>query len=155
MEKTQYNELLKTSRSYLDAHRKECDRVFRLHTFQRMDYEQETSRMIFSDVSVQPRVVAIFQIVGSLSGSSGTWLWSWDNPYLLDNTIEDIWQVKEYGDANKMEKLSTPRWKANEEDAWDMTAISAHLLKAMGAYSFVSDDIQVYVVLKDIQFIGE
>jgi hypothetical protein len=120
-----------------------------------MDYEQESCRMIFSDIGVQPRVAANFQIVGSLSGSSGTWLWSWDNEYLLDITIEDIWQIKEFGEKNRIEKLINPKWDASDEDAWDMTAISTYLLKARGAYSFLSDDIRVYVVLKELSNIGK
>jgi hypothetical protein len=132
----------------------ECDQEFKFLSLHRMDYEQEACRMIFSDISVQPRVVANFQIVGSLSGSSGTWLWSWDNQYLLDITIEDIWYVKEFGDKNRIEKLSSPKWNASEKDAWDMTAISAYLLKAKAAYSFLSDEIRVYMVLKEMGFIG-
>lgn len=155
MDEAQYNELLKESRAWLKSRREEIDRVFRLGAKHRMEYEQETCRMFFSDVGDQPRVEAGFQIVGSLSGSSGTWLWSWDNPYLLDKTIEDIWQVKQYGDENRIEKLSNPKWDAGEKDAWDMTAISAYLLKAGGAYSFGSDDIGVYVVLKEIRLIGD
>ena len=75
--------------------------------------------------------------------------------YLLDNTIEDIWQVKEFGDENSIEKLSNPTWNASEEDASEMTAISAYLLKSQGAYSFRSDDIRVFVVLKDMSDIGK
>ena len=154
MNEAQYRELLKESRTYLESQMKECNRKYRFRSLHRMDYEQESCRMIFSDISVQPRVLANFQIVGSLSGNSGTWLWSWDNEYLLDMTIEDIWHVKEFGEKNMIEKLSNPKWDATDEDAWDMTAISAYLLKAQGAYSFLSDDIRVFVVLKEMSNIG-
>jgi hypothetical protein len=154
MNEAEYLELLNESRAYLESQMKECNREYKLGSLHRMDYEQESCRMIFSDMSVQPRVVANFQIVGSLSGSSGTWLWSWDNEYLLDIAIDDIWHVKEFGERNMIEKLSIPKWDASEKDAWDMTAISTYLLKARGAYSFLSDDTRVYVVLKEIGFIG-
>jgi hypothetical protein len=150
MTESQYKELLKESQAYLEFQIKECNRKYKFRSLQRMDYEQESCRMVFSDISGQPRVQAIFQIVGSLSGSSGTWLWSWDNEYLLDITIEDIWQVKEFGVENSIEKLSNPKWDASQEDAWEMTAISAYLLKAQGAYSFLSDDIRVFVVLREM-----
>jgi len=154
MNETQYNDLLNKSRAYLESLMTECEREFKFGSLHRMDYEQESCRMIFSDISVQPRVVANFQIVGSLSGNSGTWLWSWDNEYLLDIAIEDIWYVKQFGDENMIEKLSSPKWNASKEDAWDMTAISAYLLKARGAYSFMSDDIRVFVIFKEIKLIG-
>ena len=154
MNQQQYLELLEESRIYLDTHQEECEQEFRLNQFNRMDYEQETGKMIFSDVGVIPRVVADYQIVGSLSERSNTWLWAWDNPYLLENTIQDIWEVKEMGDKNDIEKLISPKWEATKQDAWDMTAIAAYLLKAKGAYSFLSDDIRVFVILKQIKTIG-
>lgn len=154
MNQIQYRELLAKSREYLDKLQEECDQKFRLNQLNRMDYEQETGRMIFSDEGVRSRVVADYQIVGSLSGRSKTWLWAWDNPYLLENINQDIWEVKKFGDINSIEKLTTPKWEATEQDAWDMTAIAAKLLKAKGAYSFLSDDIRVYVILTRIVALG-
>lgn len=154
MNQSQYLDLLEESRRYLDVQQAECDRKYGLKQFNRMDYEQETGRMIFSDVGVVPRLVADFQIVGSLSMKSHTWLWAWDNPYLLDNTIHEIWKVKGFGDLNDIEKLSSPKWQASEQDAWDMTAIAANLLKARGAYSFPSDDIRVFVIFIRMKMIG-
>ena len=154
MNQLQYLEILEESRIYLDTKQAECDREYRINQFHRVDYEQETGKMIFSDVGVIPRVVADYQIVGSLSRKSNTWLWAWDNPYLLDNTIQDIWEVKEFGDKNDIEKLKSPKWEATEQDAWDMTAIAANILNARGAYSFLSDDIRVFVIIKRIKTIG-
>jgi hypothetical protein len=74
MNETQYKELLNESQAYLEFQMKECNREFKFRSLHRMDYEQESCRMIFSDISAQPRVHANFQIVGSLSGDSGTWL---------------------------------------------------------------------------------
>ena len=154
MNQLQYQELLEESQLYLDTQQAKCDQEYRLNQFNRMDYEQETNRMIFSDVGIIPRVVAYYQIVGSLSGKSNTWLWAWDNPYLLENTIQDILKVKKIGDDNDIEKLTSPKWEATEQDAWDMTAIATNLLKARGAYSFLSDDIRVFVIFKRIKTIG-
>jgi hypothetical protein len=130
------------------------DLEFRLNQYSRMDYEQETGMMIFSDVGVVPRVAAHYQIVGSLSRKTNTWLWAWDNPYLLENTLEDIWKVKEFGDKNHIEYLINPKWEATEQEAWDMTAIAAYLLKAKGSYAFLSDEIQVFVIFTRIKAIS-
>jgi hypothetical protein len=154
MNQLEYMDLLEESRLYLDTQQAACDREYRLNHFNRMDYEQETGRMIFSDVGVVPRVFADYQIVGSVSRRSNTWLWAWDNPYLLENTYEDMWKVKEFGDKNGIDKLSSPTWETTEQDAWDMTAIAANLLKARGAYSFLSDDIRVFVIFSRIKTIG-
>lgn len=154
MDQKKYTKLLEESREYLDRQQSACEKEFRLSQYHRMDYEQETCRMLFSNVGVVPKLITEYQIVGSLSTSSNTWLWSWDNPYLLDDTLEDIWEVKEFGDRNKIDSLSHSKWKASLEDAWDMTAIAARILKARGAYSFLSDDIRVFVVFRQLKVIG-
>jgi hypothetical protein len=155
MDQEEYLQLAEESKLYLDARQAECDQKYRLNQLHRMDYEQETGRMIFSDVGVVPRVSADYQIVGSLSERSNTWLWSWDNPYLLENTYMDVLKVQEFGVANDFEKLTSPKWEATEEDAWEMTAISAKILKAEGAYSFLSDDIRVFVIFMRLAFIPD
>jgi hypothetical protein len=155
MNQQEYKELLMQSRRFLETRQSECDLKYGLNQFRRMEYEQETGKMIFSNEGELTKVVAVFQIVGSLSGSSKTWLWSWDNPYLLENTTKDMHEVKDFGSKNDIDKLTIPKWDATEEDAWDMTAITAKLLKAGGAYSFLSDDIRVFVVFKDLKVIGK
>jgi hypothetical protein len=154
MNQQQYQELLYESRLYLDSQQATCEQKYRLNQFNRMDYEQESGKMVFSDVGVIPRVVADYQIVGSLSERSHTWMWAWENPYLLENTFQDIWKVKEFGDQNNVDRLTSPTWRATEQDAWDMTSIAAHLLKASGAYSFQSDDIRVFVIFTRVKTIG-
>ena len=151
MNQLEYRQFIDESRLYLDKQQAACDLKYRMSRFRRMDYEQDTCRMIFSDGGNQKRVVADYQIVGSLSGKSNTWLWSWDNPYLLENTFEDIWRVKKFGEDNDIESLTNSKWEATEQDAWDMTAIAANLLNAKGAWSFLSDDIRVFVVFNRIK----
>jgi hypothetical protein len=96
---------------------------FGLSRFHRMDYEQETGRMIFSDPGVIPKVVAGFQVVGSLSSRSNTWLWTGDNPYLLENTTTAVHEVRKFGQEHGLGKLTNPKWGATEDDAREMTAV--------------------------------
>ena len=148
------SELIRSSRIYMKKQRAHCERHFKLGQYNRMDYEQETGKMIFSDVGVIPRVVADFQIVGSLSSRSDTWLWAWDNPYLLENTVTAVREVRKFGEENCITKLTEPKWKAEEKDAWDMTAVAAYILKALEMYAFPSDEIMVFTILTSIKPIG-
>jgi len=93
-----------------------------------------------------------FHMVGSVSDRSNTWMWSWDNPYLLDNVKEEMLKVKAYGEKNGIEKLIQPKWSGNEDDGWAMTAIAARILKAKGAFSFLSDEMMIYVVFSDVRW---
>jgi hypothetical protein len=149
-----YKELLDRSRIYLDEQMHLCNSVYGLDGCNRMDYEQETGQMIFSSLAY-PRIVAEFLIAGSVSARSNTWLWSWDNPYLLDNVVGEMWKVKEYGEQYGIYKLVEPKWEAGEEDGWDMTAIAAYILKAKGAYKFPSDEIMSFALFMNIRKAGE
>ena len=146
----EFEELLQLSKVYLDARIRRCNTAYGLDKCNRMDYEQETGKMVFSSLAT-PKIVAEFQIAGSVSSRSNTWLWAWDNPYLLDNVVKEVWKVKEYGEQHHIYKLVEPRWEATEDQGWDMTAIAAYILKAKGAYKFPSDKIMTFAVFTGIR----
>ena len=149
MESKEYTDLLKKSREYMLGQQEIIKKQYDLNDYERMDYEQDSGKMIFT-LKDGRKVIMSFQVVGSVSDRSNTWMWSWDNPYLLDNITEDMFKVKDYGEKNGIEKLVNPRWPANDDDGWEMTAIATWILKSKGAFSFLSDEMLVFVVFKDI-----
>ena len=146
-----YADLLKKSREYLLQQQEIITKQFGLDDYEQMDYEQETGKMIFT-LKDGRRIIMSFQVVGSISDRSNTWMWSWDNPYLLENVTEEMLKVKAFGEEHKIEKLTTPKWTGNDDDGWEMTAIATWLLKAKGAFSFLSDEMNVFVVFPDIKW---
>jgi hypothetical protein len=154
MDDKSFQLLIRNALEYVEKQKAWCRDRFDLYRFHRMDYEQETGEMIFSDPGVHPKVVAEFQFIGSLSSTSRTWLWAWDNPYLLEKPTEAVHQVRQFGEKHQLNKLITPKWPASEDDAMEMNALAAYVLKADGIYNFPSDNIGVYVVLTDIRRIG-
>jgi hypothetical protein len=63
--------------------------------------------------------------------------------------------VKEFGTQKQFEKLINPKWAADEADGWEMTAISAYILKAQGAYRAPVDDSEKelsYMIFKNIRW---
>jgi hypothetical protein len=146
----EYADLLALARAYLDEQVSLCNKVYGLDSCNRMDYEQETGQMVFSSLAT-PKIITTFQVAGSVSLHSNTWLWSWDNPYLLDKVVEEIRKVREYGMKHHLYKLAEPKWEATEEDGWDMTAVASYILKAKGAYKFPSDKILTYAVFTGIR----
>ena len=154
MEKEHLQQLIRESLDYSEKQNAYCRKFYSLGEFNRMSYEQDTGKMTFSREGVIPRVVADFQIIGSLSPGSGTWLWAWDNPYLLDNTVAAVGEIREFGRKEGIPELTRPKWKAGEKEAEEMTALSAYLLKAKGSYEFLSDDIRVYAIFMEITWVG-
>jgi len=146
----EFEELLQLSLVYLEEQQEDCNAGYGLNKCNRMDYEQETGKMVFSSLAT-PKIITTFQIAGSFSSQSNTWLWSWDNPYLLENVVKELWKVKEYGEQHHIYKLVEPRWEATEDQGWDMTAIAAYIHKAKGAYKFPSDKIMTFAVFTGIR----
>ncbi len=151
MEQKEFTELIKKSREYLLEQQEIIKENYGLGDYERMDYEQETGKMTFT-LKGKKNVIMTFHMVGSVSDRSNTWMWSWDNPYLLDNVKEEMLKVKAYGEKNGIEKLIQPKWSGNEDDGWAMTAIAARILKAKGAFSFLSDEMMIYVVFSDVRW---
>jgi hypothetical protein len=151
MDHFEFNELIQQSLVYIENKQKELVESYDLDNFSRVEYEQETGTMIFSEEGNQQKVVAHFQVIGTYSDVSKTWLWAWDNPYLLNNTTGASLKLKEFGEQNNIQKLKDPKWKATRQDAWEMTALAAQILQAKGVQIIPSDEITAYVVLTTVK----
>ena len=116
---------------YLNAMQEQAKQEFSLGSYERFDWNQESGTLVFSDDGV-PKVVADIQFVGSISTTSNTWLWSWDNATILPKVKQRLTEVRQFGERHGIKQLTTAKWAATEKDGWAMTAISAKILNAMG-----------------------
>ena len=73
-----YDKLVKESSDYLTVQIKRCKQDYKIGEYERYDYDQEKSELVWSDGGVA-KVTAKVQFVGSISTKSDSWLWSWDN----------------------------------------------------------------------------
>lgn len=101
--------------------------------FARWDLDQDEGVLRFSD-PVLHTAEAPAQIAGSFASGSGTWLWAWANPSLDRRLVDHSLVVKAYGARRGFERLVQPEWAATESECWSMTAITALLNGAQGAY---------------------
>ncbi len=113
-------------------------------------YDQDTGEFTFSANEI-PRVIADFQVVGTLSTISNTWLWSWGNSSILENVKKDLQIVRQFGKEHNLRELVQPRWDADEFDAWAMTNVSARLLNAQGAYRCPDDNGFMFVIFTNVR----
>ena len=150
MTTTTYADILKQSREYLLKQQDNIKQKYGLDDYLQMDFEQETGTMIFT-MKGGRQVKMKFQVVGSISDRSRTWMWSWDNPYMLEDVTGEMLKVRDFGEENGIEKLMSPKWPASDDDGWEMTALAAWILKSKGAFSFLSDEMMVFVVFEDIK----
>lgn len=79
-------------------------------------------------------ITAPVQLIGTLVPDSGTWLWGWDHPSAPEPVRAHAKLVHAFGTAQGLEALTTRQIEATEEDAWNFTALAAHLAGANGGY---------------------
>jgi hypothetical protein len=119
---------------------------FALGAHKRWDWDQDSGRIVFSNDGVAA-VSARVHFIGTLSSSSGTWLWAWAN-FNLERRVRDASRkIRAFGEAHGFPRLTTAKWQASEADGWEMAAIGARLLRADGVYRTPRENGFLYMVL--------
>ena len=148
---SEFESLSKKAYEYLNEQQKIVEETFGIHSYENWFYDQETGILTFSNSETKNKIVEIqYEEVGSISKVSETWLWSWANPHIEPKVKTEIEIVRDYGKENDLESLTKSKWFADEYDAWEMTAISAYLMKAKGAYRFPLENTFSFVIYKEI-----
>ena len=148
---TQWKAFVTTAHEYLSKRQKSLIKEYKIGEYERFDWDQENGTLVFSN-NDKPVVIAKVQFVGSLSNQTKTWLWSWANGVFLENVKNRMDLVKEYGEEHRYKELTKAKWYANEAEGWDMTSITAYLLKAKGAYRTSAENGYTYMVITDIHW---
>jgi hypothetical protein len=118
---------------------------------ERWDWDDVSSILTFSD-STLPTVRVHCSVVGTTEGNS--WEWSWANENWPAHNKLDMDKIREFGEANGYEKLTTSILDADEYTGWEMTAVTEHLLDALGAYRFPTEDGFCYLAFRRIDVVG-
>ena len=112
------------------------------------DWDPETSTLTFFD-PVRPTLRVEVAVVGTTQ--DGSWEWSWANPNIDDAEKRDVARVREFGAAHGYESLTQPFVQADKNTGWAMTAVSAHVLNAPGAFHFSTGNGECYLLYRAIQ----
>jgi hypothetical protein len=114
------------------------------------DWDDEAVTLTFSG-SVRPTIKIDVAVVGSTEG--GSWQWSWANKNWDAESKIGMEKVREFGETSGYEQLTSAFLDADEYTGWEMTAVAAHVLKALGAYRFPTDDGFCYLIYRNIETI--
>jgi hypothetical protein len=148
-----FEDLVETAGAYLGDCQHSLERDYRLDTWPRWDWSQETRQLVFSDEGVA-KVVADIAFVGSVSTKSDTWLWAWANETVDPGLCDALLPIRQFGEAHGFPHLTTAKWHAHEADGWEMTAIAAFLLQAKGAYRSPSDNGFTFMIMTAVAWVG-
>jgi hypothetical protein len=116
--------------------------------YDRWDWDCESVTLTFTG-ALRPSVRINVTVVGSTEGDS--WEWAWANENWEAKAKLDMEKVREFGEANSYEKLTSSFVDADEYTGWEMTAVAAHILNAPGAYRFPTDDGYCYLIYRKIE----
>jgi len=103
----------------------------------RWDWDPDTSTLTFTDPK-KPTIRIDVSVVGTTEGDS--WEWTWANRNFEPHTKLDMDKVREFGEANGFDKLTTAFLESDDYTGWAMTSVAAHILDAPGAYRFPRDE---------------
>lgn len=145
--------LIADSFDYLQAQQDSFMATFRVGEHERWDWYQESGQLIFSDAG-KPVVACAVDFVGTFSSRSDTWMWAWANPSFLAPVKARSQEVRELGEALNHLKLACATWPADPVDGWEMTAVMARQLGAIGAYRAPSEQGFLYMVVREAHWVN-
>lgn len=131
----------------------QIEKLFNVGTYQQWYYEQSSQKLTFSNGG-KVIVEADFQVVGSFSTSSESWMWSWHNESIEEAAKREIYKVKEFCQQLDIRKGVEGYWHADEYDPWEMTALALHVLGYQGSYRCSEGGVDgFFVVYENMHFI--
>lgn len=154
MSEQEFQDYVRQANWFMRGQMDENRKAFKLDSFQRFDWDPWRGELVFSAGGV-PKVVAKIQITGSLSTRTNGWTWAWANSGLLESVRKAVLLTKQLGEDRSLIRLIQPRWGAKESDAWEMTAVTAKLNDAKGAFRCPGADGFTYMIFTDIRAVSD
>lgn len=90
-------------------------------------------------------------MIGSVSLSQRTWLWSWANESLPSAALGDIARVRRFGEAHDFPELPWPGFGYLPELVAEARMVAASVLDADGLWSESTDDGEPHFLLHDLK----
>jgi hypothetical protein len=114
----------------------------------RWDFDDETRTVTFSEGGT-PFAIADARMVGSYSTNDGSFQWSWVLYGPDDPLIREVVGMRAFGEIRGIERLTTRHWHGEIEEAWEMAALAAYLIKCDAVYRAPFDDGLYWFMLLD------
>jgi hypothetical protein len=121
------------------------DEKYGISKFPRWNYDLDAGVQVFSKNGVA-KIIAKIQAVGTTANSSNNWLWSWANSSFPEQVTDLLQQVRDFGEREGLKQLTEKSWQDDEYLGWEMTAVAARILGAVGGYRCPSEKGFLYLV---------
>lgn len=96
-------------------------------------------------------VLATIAVVGTVSRTAGTFLWSWANESMPANVSEPMRAVRAFGERHDLRLLIVPEFHGGHAEALEMLSIAGRVLDAAGVFIAPAGDVTLYFTLSDFR----
>jgi hypothetical protein len=136
----------------LDFFQKQNDleKVYGLGQFERYDLDSNNAELVFKNQGIVC-VTAKIQILGTLSTSKNTWLWSWDNPSIPEHLKHQTPPLQEHFNDINFLPLAEDILEDNDQRIIEAMAIATHILQSKGVYKHYGDTHVIFMAIDEIQ----
>lgn len=134
---------------------KKQDKLIReqgLGTYKSFWFNQLTSTLQFKDEADIIKVEALVTPIGTFSHKSNTWQWVWANPSFVEPLRLKAERLKQLKELTGFDIFEMPMISADEQMAWELTAMSVQLLDALGCYRAPSNMTSLFVAIHQLDF---
>lgn len=144
-----FADLLGHACTRIKAQQDEVLERFGLADFERWEIDSDSLRIVFSSPGV-PSATAEYQVVGTFSLQSNTWLWGWANASFDPRETAEIDRLRVFGEVRGIDRLTHQKWNAEQVDGWEMTSLAAHVLGADALYRLPSEKVMTFLLLRNL-----
>jgi hypothetical protein len=120
----------------------------------RWELDEQTETLAFFDAGGRKVVRADVIHIGSYASSSGTWKWTWSNDSVMPHVRRKSEPLKELAALTGFHLFAEPSAMSVDENmAWELAAICARHLAALGVYRAPASSrpLASFLAITDIQ----
>jgi hypothetical protein len=97
------------------------------------------------------QIVAPAQIIGAYDTQNAAWQWAWAKQSLPHHLIAHSLLVRDYGEQQGVERLTSPEWQGEETDCWYMAALACRLCNSQGAYRAPGENSFTFMTFGEVE----
>ena len=127
---------------------------YRLGHYARWELDQETETLQFFDAAGRKALRAEVTHIGSYASNSGTWKWAWSNDGVLPHVRAKAEPLRQLAAVTGLHVFAEHATMSVDENmAWELAAISARHLDALGVYRAPSSSrpLATFLAITEIQ----
>jgi hypothetical protein len=141
-----YQDFTNDCLSDLSSLQEEFIKVYDINSYEHWFYDHGTGAFNFKSDDGR-NLYFKYVDIGSYSTTRNTWMWSWNNRTTPKHVVKGIEKVRTFGEENNFNDLAHGLLENGDDyTGWALTAITAKLLNAIGAYRIPQEHLYIYFV---------